>query len=102
MKVQAAAGNTYRVLLPDGLTGYVPSRNIESIAHSLETQQAVLIREVRAAPMEHAVVVEEINGGEEFAVLGHYDGYMLVRTHKEKVGWLMISAAEAGSGKLPE
>jgi len=98
MKVQAAAGDTYRVLLPDGLTGYVPARNIESIAQSLETQHADLIHEVRAAPMAQAVVVEKINGGEEFAVLGQYDGYMLVRTSKERLGWLM-SAAEPGSGK---
>jgi len=101
MKVQAAAGNAYRVILPDGLSGYVPARNIESIAQSLETQRADLIQEVRAAPRQQAAVVEKINGGEEFAVLGHYDGYMLVRTHKDKVGWLMISA-EPGSSKSPE
>jgi hypothetical protein len=99
MKVQAAAGDTYRVLLPDGLTGYVPSRHIESITRSLETLQADLPYEVRAAPMERAAVVEKINGGEEFAILGHYDGYTLVRTPKKRVGWLMIPAAEAGSSR---
>ena len=102
LKIQAAAGNTYRVLLPDGLSGYVLSRNIESITQSLETQQADLSHEVREAPMANAVVVEKINGGEEFVVLGHYDGYMLVRTHKENMGWLMIPAAKAGSSKYPK
>ncbi len=101
MQVQAAAGDTYRVLLPDGLSGYVPARHIESITESLETQQAGLIHEVREAPMEQAAVVERINGGEEYAVLGHYESYMLVRTEKENVGWLMIPA-EPGSSRLPE
>lgn len=92
MKIQAAAGDTYRVLLPNGLSGYVPSRSVESTAQSLATQQADLSHEVRAAPMEKAAVVETINGGEEFSVLGHYEGYMLVRTNKEILGWLMIPA----------
>jgi murein DD-endopeptidase MepM/ murein hydrolase activator NlpD len=101
MQVQAAAGDTYRVLLPDGLSGYVPSRHIESITQSLETQQAALIHEVREAPMEQAAVVARINGGEEYAVLGHYESYMLVRTEKENVGWLMIPAGP-GSSRFPE
>ncbi|UCE41782.1 MAG: M23 family metallopeptidase [Candidatus Aminicenantes bacterium] len=101
MKIQAAVGDTYRVLLPDGLSGYVPSRDVESIIESLATQQAGLIHEVREAPMEQAVVVEKINGGEEYAVLGHYERYMLVRTEKENVGWLMIPT-EPGSSRLPE
>lgn len=97
MRVQAAAGNTYRVLLPDGLSGYVPSRNIESIVESLETQQADLTHEVRAAPMEQAAIIEEINGGEEFSILGQFAGFWLVRTHKKKVGWLMIPAMPGSS-----
>ena len=102
MKVQAAAGNAYRVILPDGLSGYVPARNIESIAQSLETQRADLIQEVRAAPRQQAAVVEKINGGEEFAVLGHYDRYLLIRTPNDNLGWLIIPAADSDSSKSPE
>jgi hypothetical protein len=101
MKVQAASGDTYRVLLPDGLTGYVPSRYIESAAEMLETQQADTVHEVIAAPMALAEVVEKINGGEEFAVLGHFDGYMLIRTQMDNLGWLMSSSAESGSSRSP-
>jgi murein DD-endopeptidase MepM/ murein hydrolase activator NlpD len=98
VKVLAAAGDTYRVLLPDGLSGYVPARDIESITESLATQRTDLIHEVREAPMEQSAVMEKINGGEEFAVLGHFQGYWLVKTHKEKVGWLEIPT-EPGSSK---
>jgi len=98
MKVQAASGNTYRVLLPDGLSGYVSSRHIELAAETLEIQQADAGQEIKAAPMENAVIVEEINGGEEFSILAQFAGFWLVRTHKEKVGWLMIPAVP-GSGK---
>ena len=90
MKVLAASGNMYRILLPDGLSGYVPIHSIESVEETLEIQQADTIQEVKAAPMEQAIIVEEINGGEEFSILGQFDGYWLVRTHKENVGWLMI------------
>jgi hypothetical protein len=98
LKVQAASGNAYRVLLPDGLTGYVPSRDIDPISASLETQQVDLIHEVRETPMETAIVMEEINGGEQFSVLGQFAGFWLVRTPKEKVGWLMIPA-EPGTSR---
>ncbi len=91
MKVQAASGNAYRILLPDGLSGYVPSRNIELAAETLETQEAVIVQEVKAAPMEQAAVIGEINGGEEFSVLGQFSGYWLVRIHEEKLGWLPIT-----------
>jgi murein DD-endopeptidase MepM/ murein hydrolase activator NlpD len=98
VKVQAASGSAFRVLLPDGLSGYVPCRSIESITQSLAVQQTDCDQEVRAAPMEQAAVVEKIDEGEEFAVLGHHEGYILVRTHKETVGWLLIPA-ESGSSR---
>lgn len=102
MKIQAAAGDTYRILLPDGLSGYVPSRHIESVAETLEIQQADTIHEVISAPMALAEVVEKINWGEEFSVLGHFDGYMLVRTQMDNLGWLMPSSAEPGSSRSPD
>lgn len=95
VKVQAAAGNSYRVLLPNGLSGYVPSRNIEPITESLAMQQADWDHKVRAAPMEQAPVVERINGGDEFSVLGQFSGYWLVRVHREMLGWLPIPTASA-------
>lgn len=93
MKVQAASGNMYRILLPDGLSGYVPFHSIESAEETLEIQQAEIVQEVKAAPMEQAAVVETINGGEEFAVLGQFAGYWLVRIHQKKLGWLPIMTA---------
>ena len=98
VKVRAVSGSTFRVLLPDGLSGYVPSRSIESITQSLAVQHADWDQEIRAAPMEQAAVVEKIDGGEEFAVLGHHAGYILIRTQSESVGWLLIPA-EPGSSR---
>jgi len=92
MKVQAASGNMYRILLPDGLSGYVPFRSIESVEETFEIQQAEIVQEVKAAPMEQAVIVEEINGGEQFSILGQFDGYWLVRTIQERLGWVAIPA----------
>lgn len=97
MKVQAATGNMYRILLPDGLSGYVPSQSIESVEDILDIQRAEDVQEIKAAPMAQAAIVEKINGGEEFAVLGQFDGYWLVRTQKEKLGWLMIPAMPGSS-----
>jgi hypothetical protein len=45
--------------------------------------------------MEYAVVMEEIGTGEEFSVLGRFEGFWLVQTNQGTVGWLPVTAAES-------
>ncbi len=92
MKVLAAAGSMYRVMLPDGRTGYVPARNLELAQETLVTQQAEIPKMVKDAPMDNAIVVEEIEQGEEFSILGQFEAYWLIRTRDDKLGWVPTSS----------
>ena len=82
----------YRVLLPDGITGYIPARNVESISEHIELQEAHSYQAVKASPVEEAAAMELIDIGDEFSVLGEYDGYWLVRTQQGSTGWMQIPA----------
>jgi murein DD-endopeptidase MepM/ murein hydrolase activator NlpD len=89
MKVLAAAGAMYRVLLPDGRTGYIRARSVESAQKMLETQQAKVSRMVQDTPVENAAVVDEIKAGEEFSILGKFEAFFLVRTSRDRMGWML-------------
>jgi murein DD-endopeptidase MepM/ murein hydrolase activator NlpD len=102
MKVLAAAGDMYRVLLPDGRTGYVPARRVELAQITLETQQAEISKTVKDAPMENAVVVEEIRAGEEFSILGQFEAFWLIRTSSDKLGWVLTSSLGPQAHSLRE
>ncbi len=101
MKVQAAAGDEYRVLLPDGMTGYVTARNVELAQEKLETQQAEISSLVKDAPMENAVVMEEIRAGEEFSILGQFEAFWLIRTSRDRLGWMLTSSLGPAAHSLP-
>lgn len=102
MMVQGAAGNMYRVRLPDGRIGYVQARSIELAQETLETQQAENLSIVKDAPMEDAIVVEEINAGEEFSILGLFEAFWLVRTDQDRMGWMLTSSLGPEAHNLPE
>lgn len=90
MKILAAAGRMYRVMLPDGITGYVLARSVESIHETLELQEANSHLAVKACPAEEAAAKELIEVGDEYSVLGEFGGYLLVRTQHGSTGWLQI------------
>ena len=92
MKILAAAGRMYRVLLPDGITGYILARNVESIDETLELQEAHNHQAVKASPVEEAAAIELIDVGDEFSILAEFEGYWLVRTQHGSTGWLQISS----------
>lgn len=95
VKVLAAASNMYRVHLPDGISGYVSARSVELAEEILEYRQADHAYAVMDSPMEHAVIMEQIGMGEEFSVLGQFEGFWLIQTNHGIVGWLPSAAAES-------
>jgi hypothetical protein len=90
MKVLAAAGSMYRVLLPDGVSGYVPARSVEPLERALQEQTAFGTLAIMEIPEGNAATIEWVATGEEFAILGHYAEYWLVRTQNGSTGWLPI------------
>jgi murein DD-endopeptidase MepM/ murein hydrolase activator NlpD len=90
IKVLAASGNKYRVLLPDNRPGYVLADRVESSNETLEQQTTSLPNDIREAPREDAATLESIGAGEEFSVLAKYEEFWLVKTQKGSKGWLRI------------
>lgn len=91
LKVLAATGSRYRVLLPDNRSGYVLADSMESLEETLEHQFTSFSQAIREAPREDAAPVESIAAGEEFSVLGRFEDFWLVKTQQGNTGWLEIS-----------
>lgn len=90
-KVLAAAGGSYRILLPDGLSGYVPAPGIEPIYEVLEHRNIVSVQSLLSAPEEDAVEMGSLDAGEEIGILGEYASHWLIKTHEGDMGWLPIA-----------
>jgi hypothetical protein len=90
MKVMAASGNKYRVLLPDDRSGYVLADSVESSNDTLEQKTSLFQNDLRDAPKEDAASVESIGAGEEFSVLAKFEEFWFVKTQEGRRGWLHI------------
>jgi murein DD-endopeptidase MepM/ murein hydrolase activator NlpD len=90
LKALAASRRMYRILIPDGRSGYVFARSVELAGESISRQKATVSLPVRANPLRGAVAVGWIPAGDEFMVLGRYGGYWLAKTQQGETGWLEI------------
>ncbi len=88
MKVLAASGSKYRVLLPDGLAGYLPAGGVEAVAVSLENHRSQWAQEVKEAPRGEAATKEVLQAGDEFRVLGRYAESWFIQTKSGRRGWI--------------
>jgi SH3-like domain-containing protein len=93
MRIQAAVYRWYRVLLPDGTTGFIYEDSIEPVNETLETLEALANQEIQETPYMNAPTKEVLGTGDMFAVLGSYEGYWLIRTYQGNTGWLSIPSA---------
>lgn len=90
IKVLAAAGKMYRVITPDGVSGYLPSGSVESIDEAIHQQTAIRKRAIKEIPVRDSATMEMVDKGEEFSVLGKFKEYWLVETHNGNTGWMRI------------
>ncbi len=90
MRVLSAAGEYYRVRMPDGVTGFVSARLTESADRPIATVAAgemILARPaVTHSPADIVVVVQE---GERVGVLGRFGDFALVRSSRGVSGWVL-------------
>ena len=93
IKVLAAAGDRYRVLLPDNRSGYIFADSVESLNETLEHQVISFSHAIKEAPREDAATVESICAGEEFSVLAKFEEFWFVKTQQGNRGWLQIPTA---------
>ena len=97
IKILAATGNRYRVLLPDNRSGYILADRVESSNGTLEQQTSSFLNDMRDAPREDAATIESIGAGEEFSVLAKFEEFLFVRTQQGNRGWLQIPSAPSST-----
>ena len=90
MRVLSAAGEWYRVRLPDGVTGFVSARQTESADRAIATVaagQTILARPaVTHTPNDIVAIVER---GETVRVVGRFGDFALVRSRDGVEGWVL-------------
>ena len=102
MLVLAAAADRYRVLLPDGQTGYVEPDRIESLGESLHTQAAEQTLSITESPSLDSVEMERILPGKTIDILALFQDYWLIRTENGLTGWTAAPSPGPPGGRLPD
>ena len=93
LQVMAGSGDWYRVRLPDGVEGYVAARLTEALEEPVETRVALQGQRVQATPGAASPVITSLPAGAEFAVLGRFDGYLLVQAPTGRPGWVGVDGS---------
>jgi murein DD-endopeptidase MepM/ murein hydrolase activator NlpD len=86
--VKAGTGRMYRVILPDGTSGYVTARGVEPVNGPLKRESVSAEQPVFDQPSGRASEMERVEPGEEVLVLGRYGEYLYVETPNGRTGWL--------------
>ncbi len=90
MRVLGASGRWYRVRLPDGRPGYVASWLTEAAALPIAERKADAPAPMLAGPAAHEPVVERLDPGESFPVLGRFGEFLMIRAPGGSIGWLPL------------
>ena len=88
LRVLAASGSWYRVRLPDGRDGFVAARLTEAVVEPLRREFVENASALFSSPSHVAPVMENVEAGTEFAVLGSYEGFLFVQSLDGNTGWL--------------
>jgi murein DD-endopeptidase MepM/ murein hydrolase activator NlpD len=90
LAVDGASAEFYRVRLPDGRTGYVSRKSVESLEEPLGTDflenEVVLFDE----PDPEASVITQVAVGEALEIYGGFNDYLFVRNAIGVPGWISI------------
>jgi len=89
VKISAASGNGYRVILPNGAVGFVNSSNLISVSNpisrlKLSAKQLKLYDE----PDTLAAVKMNLQQASIVNLLGSFDGFHLISLDEERFGWI--------------
>lgn len=90
MRVVSAAGEYYRVRMPDGATGFVSARLTESAERAIATLrpgETILARP--AVTHSTADIVAVVEEGDNVGVLGRFGEFVLVRSSRGVAGWVL-------------
>ena len=85
---KAALGNWYRVVLPDGMEGFIPADKSNSIANPLRKLKLSTTAPVFDQPDSLAARKMILNEGESVEILGVFNSFYLVKSETETLGWI--------------
>jgi peptidoglycan LD-endopeptidase LytH len=88
VRILAAAGNTYKVALPNGKFGYVAGRSLVD-AKPLSTRKITGgAQSLFDQPSATAGIKANLPVGQTVSVLGSFEDFVLVSTTENNVGWI--------------
>jgi len=90
MRVLSAAGEWYRVRMPDGATGFVSARLTEGAERSIATLPAgSTILDRPATTHGPSNVVAVVTERDTVGVVGRFGAFVLVRSNRGIAGWVL-------------
>jgi SH3-like domain-containing protein len=90
MRVLSAAGEWYRVRMPDGATGFVSARLTELAERAIATLPAgSTILDRPATTHGPANVVAIVTEHDTVGVVGRFGEFVLVRSNRGIAGWVL-------------
>jgi murein DD-endopeptidase MepM/ murein hydrolase activator NlpD len=87
LSIAGAAGNHYRVTLPDGQSGFVPVKLVGSLTTSIKQYTSSHETELLADAESEAAVMQVFPTGTAFQAYALFDKYIFVK-HDNKYGWI--------------
>lgn len=88
VNVAAVSGRGYRVELPDGLTGFIPSRRVNTTEKPLSQYKIPIQAPLYDRPDSSAAAKLQLKAGELVGVLGNFGDYQLVIDRNNETGWV--------------
>ncbi len=88
LRIDAAAGSWFRVRLPDGATGYVAARLVESAERPVRRADVASGTPLRDRPAADGAVITRATGG-ALPVLAEFQQYALVEIPEGPTGWVL-------------
>jgi murein DD-endopeptidase MepM/ murein hydrolase activator NlpD/SH3-like domain-containing protein len=90
LQIDGAVASWFRVRLPDGTAGYIPSRLVESIDRPVRRTAVATGTPLRDRPAPDAAVIAMAQGG-ALPVVGEFADYALVETGEGQTAWVPSS-----------
>lgn len=89
IRVNAAAGSSYRVQLPDGEAGYALGKDLKPAKKPLSTYKISRTLPVYDRPDTAAAVKSNLDVGQTVGILGSFGDFQLMVAKDDLLGWIL-------------